>query len=42
MAVRIVLAIQTLFLVTLFEPESLPDIKLVTSHFLGLNTTYKT
>ena len=41
MAVRTVLAIQTLFLVVLSEPESLPEFKLVTSHFLGINT-YKT
>ena len=42
MAVRTVLAIQTLFLVVLSEPESLPELELVTSHFLGTNSTYKT
>ena len=36
MAIRTVLAIQTLFLVVLSEPESLPELELVTSHFPGI------
>lgn len=36
MAVRTVLAIQTLFLVVLSKPESLPELKLVTFHFPGI------